>query len=618
MSKKSVLKPAMLKAGGNRNAFPLGHTQVTQAPLGALIPVTYFNLPANSYFELDMENQTIMQPVVRPAFSILKEHFDVFAVPYCQLLQRFDNFTTGQSTYDNAAVQSAMLGGGTSGDYPQVPQSVPMFDGTTLAQCLYSMSQQTDVFGCNKAYNACRILDNLDYGNYYKIVPELVGSIAEANTDYYLANTYLPTNFFNLLAYQKIYYSHYANKKYETIDARYFNIDDLSNQVYSTTIADDVDTIHRFDAIMEMHYVQARKDYFNCIEPFILPLGSNINFTSLQVSAIQGNIWQVFGIPGTTNNTYNTLPSVQNASTGGNNTQSNGQQVQITSSSTLAAVSSGVSVASIRFAFAYDKLLRRMRSAGPSFNSQMLAQFGIKPIDQRHGDAIRLGGWTNQLRISEVTSLADSGSSDIGGLGGKMVSYSNNNKKIKYTAKEPCIIMVVYHTSIDPMYHSFNVSRDNLRKYRFDWFNPIFENMGLQPVFSAEYSTLANYIESDFYQADARADLDTQRAILGYNKRYMEYKSKVNKVHGLFQWPYDNELCSWVPTKHDQTFNSAGDFESYTPTPFVMSSFLQSPFNLNDVLSSRYNGTWETDPFLVFAYFNAKMIANMSVDGETF
>lgn len=617
MSKKSVLKDSFLKSSHNRNAFPIGHTETFQAPLGALLPVAYYDVPADSFFEMNMENQTVMSPVVRPAFCILKEHFDVFAVPKVQLLQRYDNFITSQSVYDNAAVQQATLG---TGSTPTTPVSVPMFDGTALAQALYYLYNTSDDFGCNMGLNACRLLDLLGYGNFYTDVPVLTGtfpsSSSSTNYDGYLRDTYLPTNFFNLLAYQKIYYSAFCNRKYESVDARAFNIDDLNDIVYQWTGT----ASERLQQMLTMHYVQAKKDYFNSQEPYIMPSASNmsVNYTTMRVSPVR-NDWQIFGIPGTAQNTALTSPNpnVTKYSVSGV-PQADGEAVKVGQSS----ATGGITATSIRFAFAYDKLLRRMRSAGPNFNAQMLAQFGVRPIDERHGDAKKLGGWTNQLRISEVTSMADIGTADLGSLGGKMTSYSNNSKKIKYHAKEDCIIMVVYHTSLDPMYSSYNVDRCNLKRYRFDWFNPVFENMGLQPVFFGEYSSIKddNSAFASAVTVEERATLDQQRSIIGYNKRYMEYKSKLNKVHGLFQWQYNNaDQNAWVPTRKDVIYDESNQrFNYYNPIPFARENFMQSPFSLNDVLQTSYDGTWETDPFYVFAYFDTKLIANMSVEGETF
>lgn len=615
MSKKSVLKDSFLKSSHNRNAFPIGHTEAFQAPLGALLPVAYYDVPADSFFEMNMENQTVMSPVVRPAFCILKEHFDVFAVPKVQLLQRYDNFITSQAVYDNAAVQQASQVG-TS--LPSVPNSVPMFDGTALAQALYYLYNTSDDFGCNMGFNACRLLDLLGYGNFYTDVPNLTGSFPDSgsNLDGYIRDTYLPTNFFNLLAYQKIYYSAFCNRKYEMVDARAFNIDDLNDIVYQWTGTSS----ERLQMMLTMHYVQSKKDYFNSQEPYVMPTGNNIsvNYRSISTTPVVGNLFQVFGIPGTTWNTQNQEPAVTKYATTGN-IQSNGEAVRVSDGNPSYGT---ISATSIRFAFAFDKLLRRMRSAGPNFNAQMLAQFGVKPVDERHGDAKKLGGWTNQLRISEVTSMADIGTADLGSLGGKMTSYSNNSKKIKYHAKEDCIIMVVYHTSLDPMYSSYNVDRCNLKRYRFDWFNPVFENMGLQPVFFGEYSSIKddNSAFASAVTVQERATLDDQRSIIGYNKRYMEYKSKLNKVHGLFQWQYKNaDQNAWVPTRKDIIYDESNHrFNYYNPIPFARENFMQSPFSLNDVLQTSYDGTWETDPFYVFAYFDTKLIANMSVDGETF
>lgn len=624
MSNKSVFKPQVLKASKNRNAFSLAHTNVFHAPYGALLPVATFKVPAGGYFEMDMENQTIMQPIVRPAFTLLKEHFDVFAVPMVQLHQAFDNFITGQNNYDNSAVAYPNSTGTATNN---VPAEVPTFSGEMIGSSLYfAYNNAVDEFGINKAQGCCRILDLLGYGNFYKVLPLLdSGDVETANTaTNMLVNNTLPQNFYNLLAYQKIYYSAYSNRKYETQKTYAFNIDDLNPMVYTDSTWDFASTPPayrtcnkaRFIEMCRMHYRWADKDYFTCVEPYVLPQSSNFGYTNLSSSATLGNVWQLFGIPGTPISSYNSQPAVTSQNTSGDNVQNNGQFVTVMNGTS----NSYMNVAAIRFAFAYDRLLRRMRNAGPSFNLQMLAQFGIHPVDERHGEVKRLGGWTNALRLSEVTSTADLQGSDLGSIGGKMTSYSNNTKKIKYKAKEDCIIMVIYSTSIKNQYNSFRYKRENLCRYRFDWFNPAFENLGLQPVFTGEYDYIGGQVDATTNAPSyTRSTLAYQKAILGYSKRYMEYKTHPSEVHGLFAWPSNNvQMQAWVTQFRDLWYDANDNLVTIGQTAFAQPTLECSPFTLNSILQTAQDGSWESDAFFVFCYFNAKLIANMSIDGEDF
>lgn len=608
--KVNPFKNPKLKAQPQRNCFPLSHTESFTAPFGALLPVSYYHLTAGSKFRVNMENQSIMTPVIRAPFARMFEHFEFFAVPMCQIQQSFDNFITGQSSYENSAIMSfnqsddderAGLG--------STPNTVPCFTGSALESCFYDMKDKVDIFGLPADYNACRLLDLLGYGNYFTFVQQGMQDPATATLEQIKLRNLLPQNFYNLCAYQKIYYSHYCNTRYEAIQTQAFNIDDLQQAALDdTTIG-----LTRFEKMLALHYRWKSRDYFTSVQPSVLPSSSDVGFRSLTDNATIGSSWQLFGVPGTTVQTNSNFPKVVDRSSTIYN--ATGESVSFTNAG---SDNTQFNVSSIRFAFAYDKLLRRMRVAGTDFNSQMLAQFGIAPSDARHGAAKYLGGYTNQLRFDEVTATANTDTAKLGNIAGKLSQYKNNSNIIEYTAKEDTIIMCIYSTSVDMQYHSFNLDRVNLRRYRFDWYNSVFENLGLQPEFSCEYSYIPEMTGLD----DRDINIDTTanlKRILGYNKRYMEYKTKLNRVHGLMQIPYENPSeYPWVVQNHDLWFGSNGSSITLTHAPFNIQNLLHNPLSLNNIITVAYDGNWQYDHFKVFAYFNVKVIAPMSKDGEEF
>ena len=548
--KVNPFKFPKLKSDSQKNAFPLSHTESFTAPFGALLPCSFYHLTAGSKFRVDMENQTIMTPIIRPPFSRMFEHFEFFAVPMCQLHQAFDNFITGQSSYENSAVMrfnqrnddEVAVGLGS------VPAAVPTFTGRALEWAFYYLQNKDDVFGCRKTFNSARLLDLLGYGNFYQLIneddslevpTELSGSDDPSLYPQLYLRNLLPQNFYNLLAYQKIYYSHYCNTKYESIETQAFNIDDIEQStVYNGSAANDL-MDKRFQKMLELHYRWKSRDYFTCVQPSVLPSQDDLGFRYLSTMPNNGlGEWQLFGLPGTASVRNLGYPDV-NDDTGIHNdlTSSEGNAVAFADEANPALLT----VASIRFSFAWDKLLRRMRVAGTDFNSQMLAQFGIAPSDARHGAAKYLGGYTNQLRFDEVTASAQTETTALGDIAGKLSTYAQNRRTIEYTAKEDTIIMCIYSTSVDCQYHSFNQSRENLRRFRFDWFNPAFQNLGLQALFAAEYSYISDQTPRDKSGVEIATNTDLKKC-LGFVPRYLEYKTKVNRVHGLLQWPYNNPL----------------------------------------------------------------------------
>ena len=592
MSNRSVFKNPDLKAQkSSRHGFDLGHKRAFHASLGELLPVFHCELPAGSYVEIGEQNQTYnMNPVVRPAFARIKEHIDYFAVPKVQLWSLYDNFITGQSQFMSSALGSCFLNGAQS---EKVPSQCPMFDGNFLADALEAKYVESNPFGINQLNGTLKLLDLLGYGNFSSYLRN-VGDHQEVQQQctQYFASQYLPQNFFNLLAYQKIYYSYYRNSKYEANKPTAYNLDWLPEARLSLGQNDYTTDYQKFSDIFTLHFRWLKKDYFMSVSPTVLPTPNDIGFSGLNQS-LQGGatvgagntnlLWQIFSIPGL--GVRNIYENVQNT------TNANNIGEFVATGASVGSNNSQINASAIRFAFAFDKLLRRMRSAGATFDDQMLAQFGIKPVDYRHGDAYYLGGFTNRLNISEVTQTTDQLNGGLGQFGANVSKFSTNPKKIKYHAKEDVIIMGIYSTSYDVDYPSSRYERDNLRKYRFDFYNPAFENLGLQAMYQGELSMINDQTEIDPYEAAPIVPKTIATELLGFNKRYLEYKTKVDTVNGLFDYSNNNaSMMAWTTQYRNLYYDNAGVLVQRNNTPLVMPCMLVNPIILNDIVAVNYSG----------------------------
>lgn len=307
--------------------------------------------------------------------------------------------------------------------------------------------------------------------------------------------------------------------------------------------------------MFDMHYRWNKKDYFMQVIPNILPNQSDIGFQGLQSALMDGYgtdgsnpVWQLFSLPGSVYGSTQTgsrpgdqTVVVDSSSPAISNVSGRSVVGSPVTTSVVSSIGSGrINVTALRFAFAYDRLLRRMRVAGGTFDKQMLAQFGIKPIDYRHGDCYYLGGFTNRINISDVTATSDS-DSELGTLAGQINFYADNTKsKISYKAHEFCIVMAIQSFSVDNVYDSCNVDRANLRQFRNDWFNPAFEDLGYQALYKVEMDVFSDQFRSSSPDQSRRASLSEQTSLLGYVPRYSEYKTSVDRVHGLLQWSLQN------------------------------------------------------------------------------
>lgn len=602
---KSVLALPKLKAQNQRNPFDLSFKTVFHIPFGMLLPCGFWRVDEGDYFEINNELQIINDTIIRPAFMRLKTHVDYFFVPYSQLWKPFDNLVTGQNNFDSQAVAYYQSNNGS----PRVPNSVPMFDGSALAEALHALSTSFDEHGYKEHLGALRLLDLLGYGEYYAARDVMDEDNPEnAWPQDMKPSSILPQNFFNLLAYQKIYYDFYRNRRYEDCETSAFNIDDFS----AGTIIDDGHgeaDIERLARMLRVHYRWLKKDYFTQVQPSVLPDANTIGFEGIQTSYGQqtyiesGTLSPTYSVPGAA------YPGAYLSELTSNPTNYSGDFVHVPNSQ---------SVANIRLAFAYDKLLRRMRNASGSFSAQMLAQFGVTPKDYRGGEVRFIGGFTNRVMPSDITQTVNTqnAGSNLGEIGGQINQYAQQQKPLKFRVEEKGIVMAIVSTSLENDYQSFRIARANLCRQRFDWFNPAFENLGLAPLYRAELTYVENQrLGSQSAGDQSIATKDNQLKILGFIPRYADQKTHFDEVHGLFNQFHDLAMKDWTT---QFVFDQEIDGQSTPVEPLSIHYLTASPAQFDTVVQTKYNGEWNTDPFKVNMYHSFRCMSNKSVNGETF
>lgn len=585
---KNFLEGVDLKAQHGRNGFDMSYQNQFTAPFGMILPFFFQRVNPNDKIKLANETQTICDGLARPAFMRLKEHLDYYFIPATQLWMPFDNFVTGQNSYFSKIVSDKQES--------KVPNDVPTITLNMIHQLFvdWTSNQETDDLGFDYRIGAVRLFDLLGYFNMTQIAENGFADYG----DYTWENNTTKFNLFPLLCYQKVYYDYFRNPKYEDNFVGAYNIDDYKSGFVLSALGDDTDT--RLKEIFKIHYRWQKKDYFTQTQPNVLVDSSQIGYSDLGAVVSTANM---FNVPGYIRN----IPSIKQGNYGpnkGNYVRTGGLTDQTSSPTIANANENGVSVANIRFAFAYDKLLRRMREAGADFDAQMLAQFGVTPYDARHGKCTYIGGYTNNLTTKDVTNMTGD---DIGDLAGQINQYSDNSKRVlKYHAKEHGYIIGVYSTSCENMYQSYRSSRETLLRSRFDWFNPAFENLGLQPVFAAERDyTFAN--PSAGYEPYKGKDFDpnTYQNIIGYVPRYSELKTKVDECHGV--------LCDYSDITGMKEWNVQLNTAFITSQVLNKANMLLNPHQFDNVSSIPYDGRQTTDHFVVNMFNHSRKVSNMSV-----
>lgn len=453
--------------------------------------------------------------------------------------------------------------------------SIPASSGKPIEFAPDHVNKTLDEQGYSLVTGISRLLDMLEYGftyveydeetqSYTQKASTLVDLLDSLNSKKINVLEWLRSeknkcvvNPFRLLAYQKIYSDFYKRDDYEATNPLHWNIDDFKRG----SAVMDFDDNKRLLNMLRLRYRWHNKDYFTGVVPSEL-LGGLQGFNA--------NSLGMFG-----------------------------DNMQIASDDNKVSVANGnVSTKGIRAMFALEKLMRLTRRAGGfDYISQTLAHYGFEPPRGR-GDKVEfVGGTASNINISEVLSTADTSKGFTGQIYGRGIGSIDEKGKTEFTAKEHGILMCIASIVPDIDYSAEGLNSFNSKLQRGDYFQPEFQDLGLQPVFNYE---LYNRIYSDNMPENLRIN----KGVLGFSPRYAEYKAAFDKLHGEFR--NGRTLSAWSAVSNVTDTNQGVARNSLKINPGVF----------NRVFSIEYNGHESTDHFLTSAQFECKIIRPMSVTGQ--
>lgn len=538
----------------NRNGFDLSQRVIFNSPAGALLPFFSRELSPGDSVDVSTENFIRTQPLNSAAFARLTQHVEYFFVPLHQLWSYFDQFITG--VQDLHSVQN---GTSTSLSANQCPTTLPYLD---LKKCVNGLDPtRNDTFGYSRAKNMRRLLPLLGYGDYDGVA----ASTASLSS--------LPVNPFRLMAYQKIFNDYYRLSDFEESDPWSFNCDYINP--FAPSVNYDLKNANPYwERLFRLHYRAYKKDYFTAIKP-------SAQYTPAAISSINSYI----GVQpqfGDSHSVDSLSDKDQNNSTffkANNNTTTN---------------QSSISVASIRNAFALDRLCRITTQAGKNFRDQMRAHYGINTKDYRDHSVMFLGSQSQPIQIGEVVSTANTasptGGSALGRIAGQGSSAMQaNDGHIRYTASENGILMGIYSIVPEADYCSnFPIDKFNRKFVPADYYKPEFDELGYQPLYQSEIMTAKSY-----------RDVQLNSAI-AWQPRYMEYKTCADRVCGEMA----RTLKIWsIPRNLDDSVYDN------------ISSLYINPNITNTISALNYNPDETADLFICNSLVHCIKMSSMGVSG---
>lgn len=610
----------------HRFGFDIGSKNVFSAKCGELLPVFWdLGLPGCTY-DIDLQYFTRTRPVQTAAYTRIREYFDFYAVPIDLLWKSFDASVIQMG--EVAPVQSKDLLNALTvkGDIPwctlnDLGDAVYFAGGNRSTGSSPSVASGFEsIFGYNRGDLDYKLLHMLNYGNIVKKGVSGVGGTAnrwwnmQAPLDAAGSNLYsqrlsfnLAVNLFPLAAYQKIYQDFFRWSQWESADPTSYNFDWYtgSGNIFGSGISSAIPVSNAYwkrDNMFSLRYCNWNKDLFMGMLPnsqfgdiaVVDVLGSAESPSTVQNVRLSrdGNPKVIVGVSTTTTGQYTiTAP---------NSAINAGDDLIVNTGKIASQLNASFSILALRQAEALQKYREITQSVDTNYRDQIKAHFGVNvPASDSHM-AQYIGGIARNLDISEVVNnnLQGDGEAVIYGKG-----VGTGNGSMRYsTGSRYCIIMCIYHCMPILDYAISAPAGQLLCTSVDDLPIPEFDNIGMEGVPAVQL------FNTELFSSNGSIKVDS---ILGYNPRYFNWKTNIDRIHGAFT----TTLKDWVAPIDDsflynKLLHTASD-GSLVQWPF----FKVNPNTLDDIFAVKADSTWETDQFLVNAYVGCKVVRPLSRDG---
>lgn len=613
------------------------------AKVGELLPVwTDFAIP-NSTYRFNLEYFTRTRPVQTSAYTRIREYFDFFAVPCDLIWKSFDSAVIQMGEKAPLQSKDLLTNLTVKGDLPYcalADLSAALYyagGNAALGSNIKVVSGFGNIFGYNRGDVNHKLLSMLDYGNVVTNTTVDIGtktnrwwnsegapsdaSLKEYSQKY---NVNLAVNLFSLATYQKIYQDFFRWSQWENADPTSYNFDwyrGSGNLFGATGLSSAIPSSNDYwkrDNLFSLRYANWNKDKFMGILP-------NAQFGDLAVVDLgtistSGSKIPVGAYDGTndTGSFHQMKTFSETANTGTTSSSKSSpiyprasDSISVRSGSNLWAVlgespdlNLKFSVLALRQAEALQKWKEITQSVDTNYRDQIKAHFGVKVPQSESHMAKYIGGVARNLDISEVVnqflpSEDFSGTPTQAYIYGKGVGSGQGSMTFN-TGSGYYMIMCIYHAVPLLDYAISGPDGQNLVTSVEDLPIPEFDNIGMESVPAVELMNSSLY-----------SNVNSADKILGYNPRYYNWKTKIDRVHGAFT----TTLKDWVAPIDDSFLYSlfGGNLSTYKGVTWPF--FKVNPNTLDDIFAVKVNSTWDTDQLLVNCNIGCYVTRPLSADG---
>lgn len=236
-----------------------------------------------------------------------------------------------------------------------------------------------------------------------------------------------------------------------------------------------------------------------------------------------------------------------------------------------------VTVNDLRLSVQYQKMLERDARNGSRFIEYLRAAFGVNAPNAELQRSEFLGGRRIPISITQVTQTTGAGSetSPLGDVG----AYSLSGGKSYYNKGfvEPgyvisCFCIRQFHT------YQQGVERFWTRTKRTDFYDPLFQSIGEQPVY-----------KSELYAFKETSD---ERLVFGYQAPWNDLRYRQNRISGQLSSGITDSLEVWhfgdfytnAPTLNEQFINETS---AYVDRAISVESSVQDQFLIDFYMKVR-------------------------------
>mgnify|MGYP000611003774 FL=1 len=614
------------------------------AKVGELLPVwTDFAIP-NSTYRFNLEYFTRTRPVQTSAYTRIREYFDFFAVPCNLIWKSFDSAVIQMG--EKAPIQSKDLLTNLT-----VKGDLPYCTLNDLGVSLYSASGNPsglgskvsvvsgfgNIFGYNRGDVNHKLLSMLDYGNVVDKSTDKVGTSANRwwNGSSSLSadslkvysqkyNVNLAVELMTLASYQKIYQDFFRWSQWENADPTSYNFDwyQGSGNIFGTGISNVIPPSSDYwkrDNLFSLRYANWNKDKFMGILPnsqfgdlAVVDLGTiATNGSKIPVGA--------YDLANDGGDFHQFKTSSESTNTGSSSSKSTSlyprhpDSISVPGQANLWAVlgespdlNLKFSVLALRQAEALQKWKEITQSVDANYRDQIKAHFGVNVPQSESHMAKYIGGIARNLDISEVVNnylpgddYPISGATSEAYIYGKGVGSGQGSMTFN-TGSGYYILMCIYHAVPLLDYAISGPDGQRLVTSVEDLPIPEFDSIGMESVPAVELMNSSLY-----------SNVNSADKILGYNPRYYNWKTKIDRVHGAFT----TTLKDWVAPIDDSFLYSlfGGNLSTYKGVTWPF--FKVNPNTLDDIFSVKVDSTWNTDQLLVNCNVGCYVTRPLSADG---